>query len=85
VTGVQTCALPILGLDIPESEEFESIGGLVMELLDKVPEEGEVVKIDRYLLKVERMRGKRIVTLRLIVEDSEEEEREENVKTDTRP
>jgi len=75
----------LLGLDIPESEEFESIGGLVMELLDKVPEEGEVVKIDRYLLKVERMRGKRIVTLRLIVEDSEEEEREENVKTDTRP
>ncbi len=74
----------LLGLDIPESEEFESIGGLVMELLDKVPEEGEVVKIDRYLLKVERMRGKRIVTLRLIVEDSEEE-REENVKTDTRP
>ncbi|KUK42189.1 MAG: Uncharacterized protein XD70_0991, partial [Thermovirga lienii] len=40
----------LLGLDIPESEEFESIGGLVMELLDKVPEEGEVVKIGRYLL-----------------------------------
>ncbi len=73
----------LLGFDIPESEEFESIGGLVMELLDKVPEEGEVVKIDRYLLKVERMRGKRIVTLRLVVENGEEE-REENVKTDTR-
>lgn len=73
----------LLGFDIPESEEFESIGGLVMELLDKVPEEGEVVKIDRYLLKVERMRGKRIVTLRLVVENGGEE-REENVKTDTR-
>ncbi|BER92626.1 hemolysin family protein [Atrimonas thermophila] len=75
----------LLGLDIPESEEFESVGGLVMELLDKVPEEGEVVKIGRYLLKVERMRGKRIITLRLIVESDEEEGKEENVKTDTRP
>ncbi|MGQ9623200.1 MAG: hemolysin family protein [Candidatus Caldatribacteriaceae bacterium] len=63
-----------LGVRIPESEESETIGGLVMELLGKIPEEGEAVYIDGYRLKVERMRGRRIATLRLVVEEKGEEE-----------
>lgn len=63
-----------LGVQIPESEESETIGGLVMELLGKIPEGGEVIQVDGYRLKVERMRGRRIVTLRLIVEEKGEEE-----------
>jgi len=71
----------LLNLSIPESEEFESIGGLVMELLGKIPELGEVVEIDHYLIKVERMKGKRIITLRLIVKDGKEDE--ERAETDS--
>ena len=64
----------LLNLSIPESEEFESVGGLVMELLGKVPEEGEIVEVNGYQLKVERMKGKRILTLRLVVKKKGEEE-----------
>jgi CBS domain containing-hemolysin-like protein len=45
-----------------------------MEVLGKVPEEGEVVTIDDYEFKVERMRGKRIVTVRLFIKKREGEE-----------
>ena len=64
----------LLGLSLPESEEFESVGGLIIELLGKVPEEGEMVEVDDYQLKVERMKGKRILTLRLWVKKKGEEE-----------
>jgi putative hemolysin len=67
----------LLGLSLPESEEFESVGGLIMELLGKVPEEGEMVEVDDYQLKVERMKGKRILTLRLWVKKKGEEEKGE--------
>ncbi|MCS7242109.1 MAG: hemolysin family protein [Candidatus Caldatribacterium sp.] len=56
-----------LGVAIPESEESETLGGLVMELLGKVPEEGETVHVDGYAIRVERMRGRRIATVRLTV------------------
>jgi CBS domain containing-hemolysin-like protein len=62
-----------LGVQIPESEESETLGGLVMELLGKIPEEGETVSVNGYKLKVERMRGKRIATVRLTVEEKGEE------------
>lgn len=64
----------LLNLSLPESEEFESVGGLVMELLGKVPEEGEMVEVNGYQLKVERMKRKRILTLRLWVKEKGEED-----------
>ncbi|MDI3543286.1 MAG: magnesium and cobalt exporter, family [Candidatus Atribacteria bacterium] len=63
----------LLNLSLPESEEFESVGGLVMELLGKVPEEGEMVEVNGYQLRVERMKGKRILTLRLWVKEKGED------------
>ncbi|MDK2897088.1 MAG: magnesium and cobalt exporter, family [Candidatus Atribacteria bacterium] len=74
-----------LHLDIPESEEFESLGGLVMELLGKIPEEGEQVSIDGYQIVVERMKGKRIVTLRLIVAMKREKGEKDHAPTDFIP
>lgn len=61
-----------LGVAIPESEESETLGGLVMELLGKVPEEGETVRVNGYEIRVERMRGKRIATVRLTLTGKEE-------------
>lgn len=63
-----------LGVAIPESEESETLGGLVMELLGKVPEEGETVHVNGYKIRVERMRGRRIATVRLTVTGKGEEE-----------
>ncbi len=63
-----------LGLGIPESEEFETVGGLVMEILGKVPEEGETVVLEDYELRVERMHRKRVATVRLMVKRRKKEE-----------
>lgn len=63
----------LLGLEIPESEEFQTLGGLIMEVLGKIPEEGEMVTVKNYELKVERMRGKRVVTVRLSIRKNEGE------------
>jgi len=71
----------LLQITIPESKEFESLGGLVMENLGKIPELGEMVEIDRYIIKVERMKGKRIITVRLIVRNQKEDDN--HVETDT--
>ncbi|MBC7218081.1 MAG: HlyC/CorC family transporter, partial [Candidatus Caldatribacterium sp.] len=63
-----------LGVAIPESEESETLGGLVMEILGKVPEEGEAVHVNGYEIRVERMRGKRIATVRIRVTGEGEKE-----------
>ncbi|MGQ9473888.1 MAG: hemolysin family protein, partial [Candidatus Caldatribacteriaceae bacterium] len=63
----------LLSLEIPESEEFQTLGGLIMEVLGKIPEEGEMVVVKNYELKVERMRGKRIVTVRLSIREDKGE------------
>ncbi|HSV32382.1 MAG TPA: hemolysin family protein [Atribacteraceae bacterium] len=64
----------LLNLRIPESEQFESLGGLVMELLGKIPEEGESMEINEYTIQVERMNRRRIATVRIIVNRKREGE-----------
>jgi putative hemolysin len=41
-----------LRLELPESEEYESIGGLVLEKLRHIPREGESVRFGTVLVKV---------------------------------
>jgi len=45
-----------------------------MEHLGKIPELGEVVEIENYVIIVERMKGKRIITLRLLAHEKREED-----------
>lgn len=54
-----------LGLDF-SSEEYESLGGLIMEILGRVPEEGESLSIDACSLKVLQMDNARIEKVRLV-------------------
>jgi putative hemolysin len=54
-----------LGTQLPH-EEFETIGGFTVGLFGRLPTEGEEVEAeDRTRLKVERMRGRRIVAVRI--------------------
>ena len=52
-----------LGLEL-ESEDYDSIGGLVIGLLDHLPEEGEEVDYENLHLKVEEMDKNRIGKIR---------------------
>lgn len=64
----------VIGLILPEDEEYETIGGLVLDQLDEVPKVGDEVAVEaidrkgqihRVLLRVARMDGRRIDRLEL--------------------
>lgn len=71
----------VTGLVIPEDEEFETIGGLVLDQLEKVPKVGDQVVVDglnragekrTIRLRVTGMDGRRIDRLELVVLESKE-------------
>ena len=57
-----------LGISLPE-EEFDTIGGLLFNTLGRIPSPGDEVEIDGVKLRVERMRGRRILKVRVIKEN----------------
>ena len=48
-----------IGLSL-SSEEYESIGGLIMEKLGRLPVEGEIINFDNIVLTVKKMDHARI-------------------------
>lgn len=66
-----------LGLEL-ESEDYDSIGGLVIGLLDHLPDAGEEVTCDRIHLVVETVDKNRIDRIRMYLplEEAEEQEKE---------
>lgn len=55
-----------------ESQDYDSLGGLVIGLLDHLPEEGEEVTHDGLRMVVERMDKNRIETILLYLPEEEE-------------
>ena len=52
-------------LAIEESEEYETLAGLVLSLLQKMPRGGEIVKYGDYKLTIVDIEGKRISKVKL--------------------
>lgn len=69
-----------------DDEEIEtdctSIGGLVMENLDHIPESGEVVDCGRFTFKVVSADEQKIERIRITVNDVEDEDDEDDDKSD---
>jgi CBS domain containing-hemolysin-like protein len=63
-----------LGTELPDTE-WDTVGGLVFNLLGHVPAEGETVKFQGYELRTERVQGHRIVsvTIRATEQPAEDE------------
>lgn len=59
-------------LHLPEGDDWDSLGGLVFSLLGRVPEVGDEVAANGYLLRVEAMDGRRIASVRICPHESEE-------------
>ena len=53
-----------LGIDLPDTE-WDTVGGLVFNLLGHVPEEGEQVEFQGLELCTERVQGRRIISVRI--------------------
>jgi CBS domain containing-hemolysin-like protein len=54
----------LLRLDLPEGD-WDTVGGLVFNMLGHVPSEGEAVEIDGSVLRAERVNGRRIGRVRI--------------------
>ncbi len=73
-----------LGTTIP-SEDFETIGGYVVGLFGRLPREGEEIVADRHTrLKVERTRGRRILSVRIFISPNGTVTTDEDVHADER-
>lgn len=55
-----------LGLDLPTEGEFESLGGLILNITGYVPEEKEVVELNSYKFVVEKVERNRIMWVKII-------------------
>lgn len=53
-----------LGVELPDTE-WDTVGGLVFNLLGHVPEEGETVRFQGLEFHTERVQGRRIVSVRI--------------------
>jgi putative hemolysin len=57
-----------LGIELPDAE-WDTVGGLVFNLLGKVPAEGETVRFQGLEFRAERVQGRRIVSVQIVPVD----------------
>ena len=60
-------------LDLPE-EEFDSLGGYVFNTLGRVPVNGDKVKYQNITMEVVKLNNRRVITIRLTIEEVEDKE-----------
>lgn len=61
-----------------QSEDYDSLGGLIIGLLDRLPEAGETVQDGAYTFTVESIDKNRIERIRLLLPEKETEEDSQN-------
>lgn len=54
---------------LPESDNYTTLGGLVMDMLESIPEKGERVALDDYILEVQHVSSNRLEEVRLLVRE----------------
>lgn len=55
----------LLDIDIPESEEYESIGGYIFDRLERIPRPGEIVEDRTYAITVQTANARKVHTVRV--------------------
>ena len=53
------------GLSVPDEAPYETLGGLVMTVLGRIPADGDEITVSGVLLHVEKMDGRRVERLRV--------------------
>lgn len=56
-----------VGLEIPEDSDYETLAGFVLKELGRIPEPGDQIRTADALIRVERMHGRRIERLRILL------------------
>ena len=55
------------GLHLPVSEGYETLGGLAVKLNEDIPDVGEEIKVDDYILLIEKVSATRIEEIRILI------------------
>ena len=56
-------------LALPESENYDTLGGLVMDVHESIPERNEEIEIDRFRFLVKEVSDNKIITMRIFIND----------------
>lgn len=56
-----------IGVNIPEDSDYETMAGFVLKELGRIPEPGDEVCMEDARIVVERMHGRRIERLRVVL------------------
>lgn len=64
--------LKVAGVEAPDDYEGDTVGGLVLALAERVPEEGEVFHFEQLALTVIRMQGRRVAEVKVAVSERAE-------------
>ena len=59
-------------LQLPENESYETLGGLVLQHMEAIPEEGQRLELDGLSILVTRVDGARIVLIEVLRKEPEE-------------
>ncbi len=57
-------------LNLPESEDYNTLAGLVLDKLESIPEEGEKINIDNFLIEVLDTDGPKLNKVKITILDS---------------
>lgn len=52
-------------IEIPESEEYETLGGFILTHLQRIPQSGDTIELDHKKLKIVEMVGQRVAKVKL--------------------
>ncbi|GAB3320684.1 hemolysin family protein [Haloplanus salinarum] len=64
----------VLGLDLPEGEEFETLAGFIFNRAGRLVEEGETIDYDGITIRIEQVDNTRIMSARITIHDEEDDE-----------
>ena len=53
-------------LELPESEEYETLGGLITNFTEEIPEQNEEIKVENYLFKIQEVSNNKIDLVEVI-------------------
>jgi len=54
-------------LQLPDSDEYETLGGLIINTTESIPESGDEVKLEKYTLIIDQVSDRKIEVVKVIV------------------
>nr|WP_245758264.1 hemolysin family protein [Halogeometricum limi] len=72
----------MLGLDLPEGEEFETLAGFIFNRAGRLVEEGEEIEFEGITIRIEQVDNTRIMKARITVDESYDADEEEETEAE---